>query len=324
MPAISGSLCIFMSETFRYIETSSKRLAYTAVLALGAMTLSSCGEKSDPPGPGYDVSWPQCVSSESAQSKPLPKAHSFSIVGVNYRKPGQFNSCFDDQIQWARRSAGGTSRPKVDLYVNAANAGKLAAATWPKTGRSPYYGECRGNDDKACAYEKGAEYAAQDIAFLKDHLRKHDRPMIWIDIEPDNSWECNDGLMRLCNKPASIHVAKGAHDRNVATIQGMAQTFKDSGYKIGIYTSYDNWDMIVDGQDKATSLKGLPVWITGLPPNKTGQRTKENAIENCATQIGALGKVIISQYVVGTSSATGEQDVNVICSEVTPTPSPKR
>ena len=93
--------------------------AAAAVLAFAALP----AEAATAPGPGNDVSWPQC-------GKALPKGQTFGIVGVNNGLANTTNPCLGTQLTWAGTSKGGTGQPLVALYVNTANPG-ASGSWWP-------------------------------------------------------------------------------------------------------------------------------------------------------------------------------------------------
>jgi hypothetical protein len=224
---------------------------------------------------GSDVSYPQC-------NKPLPTGQAFGIVGVNGGKPTTWNSCLSQQLAWAANSAGGTSQPKVQLYVNTANPGP-ASPNWPTTGTSPYdNGTCTGLNDAVCAYQYGKARAAEDLA----KITGPGNYVWWLDAEIDptgktgNTWD----------------TTAGGTQRNVAVLEGMVDALHAGGVgTVGLYSTANQWKLITGTGDLSGSpLAGLKTWLAG----GTGIG---DAKRRCDDQppLTPNGDVVLSQYVDG-------------------------
>ncbi|MGY1591566.1 S-layer homology domain-containing protein [Geodermatophilus sp. SYSU D00708] len=218
---------------------------------------------------GADVSHPQCGG-------PLPTGQAFGVVGVNAGTATTTNPCLAEQLAWAKRSAGGTGQPRVQLYVNTANPGGLNTASWPRSGKNRY-GTCTGTNSAACAYQYGRDRARDDVT-----VRGVSRPqdfVWWLDVELENTWDLT---------------AAGAA-RNVAVLEGMVDQLRSAGVAgVGLYSTAYQWGTIVRSAVTSTSpLNGLPSWLAGAR-NVAGARA--------ACQLPPLtrgGRVVMAQYIDG-------------------------
>jgi len=241
--------------------------AAAAVLAFAALP----AEAATAPGPGNDVSWPQC-------GKALPKGQTFGIVGVNNGLANTTNPCLGTQLTWAGTSKGGTGQPLVALYVNTANPG-ASGSWWPSsntyggtTVANPY-GECTAQSyGAACSYMYGYAKAYDDAT-----IRGVNNPasyMWWLDVETGNSWSQET----LANR---------------ADLEGMAAYFASIGARTGLYSSRSQWDQIVGTVPSASNLYTLPSWLAGA-------RSLALAKRGCADPaLTGGGKVSLAQYVSG-------------------------
>jgi len=238
-------------------------------------------------GFGADVSWPQCGTTP-------PTGQAFGVVGANGSLPNQSNPCVTQQLQWAAASAGGTSQPKAQVYVLAANPGR-AASVWPRADTDPAggritnpYGTCAGGFDQACSYVYG--YAR---AYEASHTRGVANPTSyrwWIDVETSLSW--------LRATDAKDHLAQ-----NRADLEGMVAALRASGIgTVGLYSTTSQFTTIVGAVPKASPLTGLPSWIA--------VGTDGVAAAQAVCSAGGLttgSRVQKAQYVVG------GQDRDVSC-----------
>lgn len=282
--------------------------AAVAASALGSLLLVGCGNDTQP-GPGYDVSYPQCSLDE------LPEARSYAIVGLNNGVAKSLNPCFEEQMEWASESAGDTSQPKASIYINSGNPGSELASSWPSTGS--YQGEsCEGGDTKACAYEYGRSLIEWNIkAFNEQYGEKNDTDVSdiawWIDVEVGNSWLCNEGLDGLCSEQNgelryknAIPIKEGARGLNASVLNGMVAELQKNDIQPGIYTDASSWKLIIGNQGRGTMLEGLDVWIAGA-------RTEQAARERCSQgSFNGLGRIVLSQY---NADVQKDLDQNVIC-----------
>ncbi|MDQ0754575.1 hypothetical protein [Arthrobacter sp. B3I4] len=246
-----------------------------SVLAAAAAALltfaAAPAEAATGPGPGNDVSWPQC-------GKALPKGQSFGIVGVNDGLASNTNPCLGTQLTWAGTSTGGTGQPLVALYVNTGNPG-AAGSWWPSsntyrgTAVANPYGDCTaGSYGAACSYMYGYAKAYDDAT-----IRGISNPasyLWWLDVETGNSWSADT----LANR---------------ADLEGMAAYFASIGARTGLYSARSQWDQIVGTVPSTSNLYRLPSWLAGSRSLATAKRKCDDA------PLTAGGHVTLTQYVSG-------------------------
>ncbi len=226
---------------------------------------------------GKDISWPQC-----GQITSLPNGQLFGIVGVNNGVANQTNPCLFEELLWAGSSTGTYYQPKVALYVNTANPSDITPLVpdWPKSDKDVvdnsvtdpnYYGACRGQIDPSCAWQYG-----YNLANLDANKRGLSNPgsYIWyLDVELINTWSSNANL-------------------NSNVLEGMTAYFDKIGAKVGIYSTPDQWRIIVGKPAQQSDLNGLIDWIASLG-NKTVAQT------NCRDQsLTSGGSVMVAQYII--------------------------
>lgn len=210
---------------------------------------------------GYDVSYPQCET-------PLPKDAAFGIVGLNKYIGTDFNPCFKQEMQWAKKLPGEGRIPGFSVYVHIENPGAKLAKHWPNMGETPY-GTCHGATTSACSFEYGEDLAYGDLRKLT--AANAGRGLrIYEDVEEGYSWQ-NANL---------------AYD-NLAAMEGMATAFEQAGDTVGIYSNAIPISHIAGSIPPTSNLHNLPVWVLGA-------EDKAAAAENCVSNTFA-GKVIIAQ-----------------------------
>lgn len=211
---------------------------------------------------GYDVSYPQC-------GKALPFGQAFGIVGVNGGLANDFNTCFRTELSWAESSAGTTSQPKAQLYVNTANPGDVTpvVADWPSSSISADpYGTCTGADDAACSWQYGYERATADVSFAGSGAYTW-----WLDVETANSWTSST-------------------TKNRADLEGMAYELTSSGGSVGLYATASQWKAITGTVGSGSPLAGLASWLPGA-------RTQSGATSNCKlAPLTTGGRVVLTQW----------------------------
>lgn len=222
---------------------------------------------------GWDVSYPQCNGA-------LPEQREFAVVGMDGELPIDVNPCFAEQADWAEQSGG----PQL-WYVNAANPAGLGTATWPRAG-SNRYGECSGGADEACSYQYGADRAAEDLATAGGRLRPG--AVIFIVVEREFSWE--DG--------------EQTPQTRLATLEGMADAYREVGVVPGIYSTAEDWRVLMGELQADHGLYGLPIWLRDAA-------NLDDAKERCQLPSFTGGKIVLSQ-VPGSRTASG-LDENVAC-----------
>ncbi len=180
---------------------------------------------------GYDVSWPQCISRTSAETKPLPTAPTYAIVGVNNGTIGTLNSCFAAEAAWA-----GTNL-SVYIIVGPAPGGKPVPfeSTGPDASCASTSSECEG-------YDWGYNYAETDIAFVK--AQGADPKVWWVDVETAEGWPTSASFQPV----------------NAAIIQGALAAIKAAGDVDGIYCTWYQWGEITGSYVLAGQT---PLWVAG-------------------------------------------------------------
>jgi hypothetical protein len=220
---------------------------------------------------GVDVSYPQC-------GKPLPTGQAFGIVGVNGGKPTIVNPCLSTQLAWAGGATGGTSQPRVQLYVNTANPGAVTprVTSWPTSGTSARYGTtCHGLNDRTCAYVYGWNRAGEDLGWVA-HPEDY---AWWLDVELINSWDGG---------------GTNGQVRNRAVLEGMLDRLVDAGVpQVGLYSTPYQWNRIVGAVPSGSPLNGRPSWLAGSTGTGIG-----GAERRCSSPpLTTGGRVVLSQYV---------------------------
>ncbi len=281
-------------------EESFVATRISAAVLVGSLMLSGCGSGAKP-GPGYDVSHPQCNTN-------LPDARSFAIIGFNKGAPKSLNPCFEEQMEWALESAGDKTHTKASIYVNVANPGKAKSTEWPSDGENQF-GACRGENTQACAFEYGEDLAEWNLTeyatkFEKNLAHPATEFKWWIDVEVGTYWQCNQGMSKLCGQKNVLNTKEGALGRNAAVLKGMASAFRSAGINIGIYTNPRDWNLIAGQQAKDSVLQGSEIWING-------SSSFEEARMACQTKpFGGLGSIVLSQY---NTDYSKNLDQNIIC-----------
>lgn len=232
-------------------------------------------------GIGADVSWPQCNADGSSTA--LPVGQAFGIVGVNGGLANNDNDCLAQHLAWAATSAGGTSQPTTQLYVNTANPGRKASV-WPTsntvpnggptlTGSQNPYGTCRGGYDLPCTFMYGFTRAYEDGT-----ARGVSSPgsyRWWLDAETDGTWQSSTALNR-------------------ASLEGMTASFTRLGGTVGVYSSPSEWTTLFGSVPSTSSLYRLPTW------RAIGAGTLASAQRACAAApFTGGGRVTMVQYVSG-------------------------
>ncbi len=255
------------------------RRLVTAIIALSllaagpALAAKSGGNKQAPPG--RDVSYPQC-------SARLSTGQAFGIVGLNGGAANNFNPCLTKEYSWAAQSAGGTSQPRAQLYINTGNPGALvvqySVMDWPASNTVPGvttattdpYGACTlagtiwvsgqayqyGPDNQACAWQYGYNkgYADYQRAVAQKVASPQALPW-WLDVETANSWDSGTA----------------GQSNNVAVLEGFVAVLESDGVSashLGIYSTTSQWNTIVGTQpggplDVTGALSTLTNWQAG-------------------------------------------------------------
>lgn len=235
-----------------------RRVALVLAAALGLTLVASPGAAlADTPAPstGYDLSFPQCGTS-------LPARDQIAVVGVNDGLATTTNPCLADQLAWA--DSWGVPG---DVYVNTADPGRLGG-WWPGSDLTRVglpvtnpYGACVGAEDAACAYVYGYSIAWDDVFTrgVPDAARR----TWWLDVETTNTWSWDRGANR-------------------AVLEGMTDLLHQVGADVGLYSTTQQWNLIVGDAGPDSHLVSLRSWIAGAV-------TQDGAVANCATGGFTLG-----------------------------------
>ena len=235
-------------------------------------------------GFGADISSPQCAAQGSAAiSGSVPSDQAFGVVGVNGGLANQTNSCLAPELAWAAASRGGTSQPKVQLYVNTANPGSKASV-WPgsntipggPTVRNPY-GTCTGGFDKPCSYVYGYTRAYEDAT--SRGITSPSAYRWWLDVEiggpTGGTWQTDTA-------------------QNRADLEGMTAYFSGIGAQVGLYSTSYQLGLVAGPVPSSSSLYRLPSWVA------TGASSPAVAQRACSgSPLTGGGKVVMTQYVAG-------------------------
>ena len=273
-------------------------VSFSAVTVFGAVPAWAKGPSPSVPI-GNDISYPQC-------GKSFPTGQAFGIVGVTGGLANDANPCLGptssnlatSELYWASNSAGGTSQPLAQLYVNTADPGN-SVADWPtgSTVTTSPYGTCSptssgvGANTTACAWQYGYNMAEADVGRLagaEKSLGISVAPLAynwWLDVETGNSWQ--SGILGL--------------EMNLADLQGMAYVFSGETSttptsvpltNVGVYSTGYQWGQIIGAILTGTALGNLDLANVWLP----GARSQSAAISNCKTAGFTGGKVTITQW----------------------------
>lgn len=255
------------------MPNSLPRIILAFVVTFGLVLFSGgTASAANNPGPGIDVSWPQC-------GRTLPKQPAFAIVGVNYGLANTTNPCLASQLAWAKtaKSPAVTSQPRVALYVNTGNPGRQGS-WWPKSNTyngvnvTNPYGSCASGSFKACSYIYGWAKASDDAR--KRGVSNPSSYLWWLDVETGNSWQADKAA-------------------NVAVLEGMTAYFKRIGARVGLYSTGYQWGLIAGTVKSTSPLAGLPSWLAGAP-------SAAGAKANCALPgLTPRSRVSMTQYISG-------------------------
>lgn len=253
-------------------------------------------------GTGVDVSYPQCGSR-------LLSGQAFGIVGVNGGLVNDYNSCLASEWTYALASAGTTSQPKAQTYLNTADPGN-GVADWPSpTNYGSYpdstlntpYGHCTyasgssgaGAMSTACAYVYGYDMVVGGISDGSNGLIPGDLSVfhsatggtlnaqpVWLDVETGNSWQSGSSGLNM----------------NVADLDGMVAALRANNAlaAVGIYSTAYQWNQITGSPTgtSAGSLWGLSDWVPGAT-------RQSGAVTNCAQTSFTAGTLSLTQWTSG-------------------------
>ncbi|HEY6794727.1 MAG TPA: hypothetical protein VI248_08595 [Kineosporiaceae bacterium] len=220
--------------------------------------------------PGYDVSWPQCSTTQGGFGNPMPRGRtSFLLLGLSRGSAFTTNPCLATQVAWAR-----SHQVYVAAYVLPTYPTNAEYAT--QGGRGPY----RTTTVTGRLMNVGWQQAAYWVAARR--RAGLTAPMVWIDIEqkPGRPWP---------DRPA---------DRNLPVIRGLLAGFAHAGLLTGIYTTPSHWIQIAGG-----IRLGRPEWRT------VGRRTAADALAGCYRPGVQGSPVLLAQYWSSAPSNPVDYDV---------------
>ena len=236
-----------------------------------------------PTGDGWDVSWPQCLTAGSSDTKPLPQEGAFAVVGLTRGRPFTANECFAKEWAWASSLPG---EPSVYLNVDAPGSD---SPHWTDAGPM----SCSGaSSDSGCAYNYGWSLAGYALERMPP-TPSGGTPFVWFDIENGPVWQTGT------TNSNAVAVNRGVVNGAVARVRG-------AGYRQGLYAERtsagrDNDFVQIMGQWR---LPHLPVWVYAAPQSDpTPQCAPSESITG-----GPIHMVQIQPAVSGK-----EFDVNHLC-----------
>ena len=240
------------------------RLAESAQAAVSALP-SGAGAGADAGTvEGADVSWPQCpkgmgIPQRPTLGSPMPlDSARFVILGLTNGPGFTANPCLADQVAWARQR---------HLLVSA-----YSVISWPSAEQLARYGT---------PAKAGRAQALANLATLK--AAGLTTPAIWLDVEPVPDFDWPSG--------------KGALAANAEVVTAVAQTYADSGYQVGVYSTTALWQRVV-----GTLSLGLREW------RAAGHTSRAEALVRCGAQRTIQGgSAVLAQWV------EDGRDRNVTC-----------
>jgi len=160
--------------------------------------------------------------------------------------------------------------------VNTGNPGSLHLISWPKSNRDPVdgrstrnpYGSCLGRNSLSCAWQYGWDMASLD--WSRRGVSGPANFMWWLDVEITNSWQ----QWLAANR---------------ADLEGMVTYLQDHRVRTGIYSTPDQWRLILGRLPNGSRLRGLPVWLAGA-------KTFRDARQNCHQPAFDGGVVVFTQW----------------------------
>jgi hypothetical protein len=249
-------------------EVRRARIWLAAALVVGSLALPSSGASTTWTH-GFDVSWPQC---SGARAHHLPSDPGrYVVVGLTHGAGHTPNPCLPGQVGWARAHRVAIAGYLVPSYPTRAQLARAKNGFFGRCGTL----RCRLRND-------GASQVVDALAGMR--RAGLDLPMIWVDVEYryDPAWS-------------------GHHDRNRAVLSGVLDAVRDTGLRVGVYTTSYMWGHITGGW-----RVDVPNW---LPAGTGNART---ARRRCAAS-GTGGVTWLVQY-------TREWDEDLTCPVMDATP----
>jgi len=208
---------------------------------------------------GYDLSWPQCTTSSSTTTVPLPgppsyaagsKSYTVTVIGVDGWADGNnWNPCLVAEVAWAKHATGTGGAP-FDLYtfLNAPSSSSTIDLSGPAGTCSTLVASAR----PAClAYNFG--FNSVTIAHRHAALAGVYSPMWWLDIENPGYWECaftSSGSLQGCSTALNSDI-----------IQGAVNALRLLHVTVGLYSTSLQYGQITGNY--VPKGAGVPIWIAG-------------------------------------------------------------
>ncbi len=189
---------------------------------------------------GADASWPQCPKGMGIPQKrtlgaPMPlESARFVVLGLTNGPSFTPNPCLADQVAWVR-----SRRMLVGAY--AVHSRPDAATVARLRGRGPYDGSTRLGAQRNTGYQQALFAVAQMRAAGLPS------PFVWVDVEPVPSFEWGADLAA-----------------NAAVIQGAVRGYRDSGLRVGFYSTPLLWRTVLGDR----TFGGLPEWRAAGPTSR--------------------------------------------------------
>ena len=200
-----------------------------------------------PAGDGWDISWPQCATAGSPDTKPLPTEGAFGIVGLTRSVPFTDNECFAKEWEWA---SGLPGEPGAYLNINAPGPrDSVDGRKWAEICGT-------GTPTSTCGREYGVAIAQYALPRLRP-APNGGKPMLWMDVEGPYT-----------NGPFWQTGYAGAVAVNRAVLNGAVETLRAAGYRVGIYSdrgtsSSNDWKLIM-GDYRLVQTQN---WVFTAPDN---------------------------------------------------------
>lgn len=257
-----------------------EQLAALAELAEAEASKVPLGAEAVPPFPGPvlggDVSWPQCPTGMGIPQRrtlgapmPIPEAR-YVVIGLTNGPGYTPNPCLEGQVAWVRERGLLAAAYAVISYPDDARLARFAEA-------GPFDGADRLGALANAGYQQ-ARYALDTMA-----AGGLESPVIWLDVEPvrDFDWTADTAA-------------------NAAVVRGAARGFRESGRRLGVYSTPYLWTEIVGGL-----RLGLPEW------RAAGQTSRAEAAARCGDDhVIQGGEAVLGQWV------EAGRDQNITCGEV--------
>ena len=265
---------------------------------------------------GNDISYPQCGGA-------FPTGQVIGIVGVNDGLANNLNPCFGvpaqksvtaSELYWSTTStAGTTTQPRRQLYVNTGNPGPTYNGSpitdWPADnlgGGNDPYGYCTvdgstglGSDNRACAWQYGWNMAEEDAStaplpggpeFPAGSTSFFRQGTSSVDTAAPGSVSTDPTTYAWWLDVETGNSWSSDTTLNDADLEGMVAFFRGIGATVGAYSTGYQWGQIAGTPSTGSSLAALPTWIAGAG-------SLSGAQSSCASTGFTSGAVMLAQWV---------------------------